>query len=392
MGIVGAGPAGVTTSLFLAKAGIPHIIWDKSTFPRDKTCGDGLILHVFKVLRAYDPALLDAFLQDPRFLFSYDTRFFSESGDAIVFNFDDWQGSHGHAPIAFGRRIDFDHFLVQQLVPAYATQHLGSRITAMEPQGAPGQGWKVNYTTARGEAQQATCRVLIGADGIQSQVARRVGASALHKTETAAFVSGYYRNVKSSPQAYTGEIRLVRNKTTLWFYTFPLTDNVTNVSLGGPSHLVSQHKINLREALAELLAEHPHIAPRFMEAEAEGKMRGWGIPLGTRPRTTSGADWLLVGDAAGLANPFYKEGVGSSMFSGMVAARHVAEALAQNAVNAEAFAGYGPEVYAELGHLLRMGERFRRMARYPRLFNGVTRLGGTLVGKQVKKLVRRVTY
>ena len=38
--IVGAGPAGAATSIFLSKAGISHVILEKEKFPRDKVCGD----------------------------------------------------------------------------------------------------------------------------------------------------------------------------------------------------------------------------------------------------------------------------------------------------------------------------------------------------------------
>lgn len=40
--IIGAGPAGATTSIALANMGIPHTIVDASIFPRDKICGDAL--------------------------------------------------------------------------------------------------------------------------------------------------------------------------------------------------------------------------------------------------------------------------------------------------------------------------------------------------------------
>ena len=51
--IVGSGPAGASTSLMLSKLKIKHYIVDKATFPRDKTCGDGLwqIQSLFIVIR-----------------------------------------------------------------------------------------------------------------------------------------------------------------------------------------------------------------------------------------------------------------------------------------------------------------------------------------------------
>ncbi len=56
--IVGAGTAGATTSIFLAKMGIPHMIVDAAIFPRDKICGDGLDLNVVRVLNHIDPDLV----------------------------------------------------------------------------------------------------------------------------------------------------------------------------------------------------------------------------------------------------------------------------------------------------------------------------------------------
>ena len=57
--IIGAGPAGATTSLFLSKMNIPHVIIDAAEFPRDKVCGDGLDLKVMRVLNNLEPGLVE---------------------------------------------------------------------------------------------------------------------------------------------------------------------------------------------------------------------------------------------------------------------------------------------------------------------------------------------
>jgi 2-polyprenyl-6-methoxyphenol hydroxylase-like FAD-dependent oxidoreductase len=64
--IIGAGPAGCATSLFLSKAGIPHTIIEKSKFPRDKVCGDALSGKVVYVLKQLNPALLDKLSNQPQ--------------------------------------------------------------------------------------------------------------------------------------------------------------------------------------------------------------------------------------------------------------------------------------------------------------------------------------
>ncbi|MEY3246566.1 MAG: hypothetical protein RIT39_235, partial [Bacteroidota bacterium] len=57
--VVGAGPAGATTSLFLEQKGIDHLVIDQSEFPRDKICGDALSGKVIDVLARLDPRLVN---------------------------------------------------------------------------------------------------------------------------------------------------------------------------------------------------------------------------------------------------------------------------------------------------------------------------------------------
>ena len=66
--IIGAGPSGAATSIQLSKLKIPHYIIDKSTFPRDKTCGDGLILYAFKAMKFLGDDLFASFLKHPKFI------------------------------------------------------------------------------------------------------------------------------------------------------------------------------------------------------------------------------------------------------------------------------------------------------------------------------------
>ena len=84
--IIGAGPGGATTSLFLAKLGIPHCIVDAAVFPRDKICGDGLDLKVVRVLHHLDPTITTSEMFDHQEIIpSWGARIITPNGRANEF-------------------------------------------------------------------------------------------------------------------------------------------------------------------------------------------------------------------------------------------------------------------------------------------------------------------
>ena len=78
--IVGAGPAGSTTSIMLGKFGIKHLIVDAAEFPRDKICGDGLDLKVVRVLNNIDPLIIKNEFTKKDFTYSMGMRFILPKG------------------------------------------------------------------------------------------------------------------------------------------------------------------------------------------------------------------------------------------------------------------------------------------------------------------------
>ena len=90
--IIGAGPAGVTTSLFLSKMQVPHLIVDAGIFPRDKICGDALDLKVLRVLNELEPSIVNEMLADANFskawgasvIVSRDKRYEYEDRKSVV--------------------------------------------------------------------------------------------------------------------------------------------------------------------------------------------------------------------------------------------------------------------------------------------------------------------
>ena len=109
--IIGGGPSGAATSIMLSKLKIPHYIIDKSTFPRDKTCGDGLILYAYKAMKLLGEDLFEEFLKHPKFIHSKKIKLHINNNLNITFK----ESEERDMIISYAKRFDFDYFLVNHL-------------------------------------------------------------------------------------------------------------------------------------------------------------------------------------------------------------------------------------------------------------------------------------
>jgi flavin-dependent dehydrogenase len=272
--IVGAGPSGATTSLMLSKMGISHTVLDKAVFPRDKTCGDGLVLYVFQVLREIDPQLLNKFIEHPAFLHSFKANFYVSNQLRL-----DIYPSHNqkpHAPIFYGKRIDFDNFLVENLPSNYADLRLGVGLKKIERL-HPKQGLKLTLE----DGNELTTKILVGADGIQSLVSRKLGENKSDKNHTSTFISTYFKGLKDLLPENSAEIRLIYKNMPLFFYIFPLTGGIFNVSFGGNTAKIGLHKINLKTEIENIIATHPQIKEKFTSAHRLGEHLTYAMSINT---------------------------------------------------------------------------------------------------------------
>jgi flavin-dependent dehydrogenase len=376
--IVGAGPAGASTSLMLSKLQIGHYIVDKATFPRDKTCGDGLILHAYKSLLTL--GLLERFLEHPKFIHSKKINLHIKNNLKIQFK----ESEDRDMAISYGKRIDFDYFLVNQLSKEYTTCEFGSGVKNLE-EVAEG----IIVTLKNGK--QIAAKIVVGADGIQSIVSKKLAGFVLDKKKMSTFVSAYFNNVKM-PLDNAAEIRLHYYKMPLFFYVFPLANNQVNVSLGGNTQKILDSDINLKDEIESIIKTHPKVAHKFADAEQAGSWRGWGIPYHFQKQKVCGNRFLLVGDAAGLANSFYKEGVGTGMMSGIICAQKIATCLKEDRYSDVFMSSYKKDLDKEFGKLLRFSEFALRTAKFKAVFATIARFSKKSVEKRAPSIIRKRSY
>jgi menaquinone-9 beta-reductase len=383
--VLGSGPTGAMASLMLSKLKIRHTVLDKAKFPRDKTCGDGLILHVFKALRQIDPSLVDKLIAHPAFLQASEAKFYVNDHTAINVQYD--ASSKPHLPILYGKRVDFDAFLTAQLPSDYADLQLGVGVKHIA---YDTQGGGVLLHTDHGN--QIRTKLVIGADGAHALVSRKLAGNTLRKDHSSTFISAYFQGVGQTFTSDGGEIRLLYHGMPLLFYLFPLPGGCVNVSLGGNSALIASCKINLKEQAKQIIGSHPQVMHKFQNAKQAGEWRGWSIPSYFGHVKVSGNHFLLAGDAAGLANAFYKEGVGTGMMSGLFAAEKAAQALSAQRFDAHFLSDYDLRLDQEFGRHLKQSRFAYRLTRKPYIFSLLTRFAKKKIESGINRMIQRHTY
>ena len=145
-----------------------------------------------------------------------------------------------------------------------------------------------------------------------------------------------------------------------------------NVGIGMLSRAVKRGDVRLKALLDEVVAL-PRFRDRFAGARRTGAVKGWGLPLGSRPRPMAGDGWMLVGDAANLIDPFTGEGIGNAMVSGDLAAQWAAKAASAGDASSALLKGYEAEVLALLRQELRLSHTMQRLGNWTWLLNTVIR-------------------
>ena len=363
--IVGAGPAGATTALFLAKMGIPHLLVDAATFPRDKVCGDGLDLKVIRVLRHLDPDIVAReIVENEAFMPSLGARFILQNGRPCDFVQQPQPDNDTCKPLFWcAKRLHFDDFLVKKMDRRFTDFRPGTTVAGIE---RDGKGWVL---TAKQGARELEIRakLLIGADGDHSVVLRALGERKIDRRHYAGTLRQYWRGVAGLAPGNLIEVYFPKGLPMSYFYIFPLPGGEANVGYGMVSEVLAKHKHNLRDLFQTLIREDPHLAPRFQGAEALEAPVGWGLPLASKRRRAFGDGYLLVGDAASLVCPTTGEGIGTGMMSGFIAAHFIQRAVAAKRFDAAVFQHYDREIYRRLHGEIRTYQTMMQLS--PRLYD-----------------------
>ena len=361
--IVGAGPAGISCALMLRNSGLKVALFEKSTFPRDKICGDALSLDIVNQLPMLTPEILKAFEALTTKLPSFGVKIISPKGYEVELPFHK-NGQQKSAYIC--ERFVFDNFLFEQLA-----KH--SEIEIFQQTSVTNLIFNPGDVVVETDKGIFSSQIVIGADGAYSVVNKKTKTIAVDKEHYSAGLRQYFENVSGFHKENYIELHFFPELLPGYLWIFPLPDGKANVGLGMLSSSVSEKKINLTEVFNKLIYNHPSLKHRFENAQPLTSVKGFGLPLGSKKRKLSGDRFLLAGDAASLIDPFTGEGIGNAIRSGRVAAEIIGKAFQQDNFSAKFLSQYDKNLYSRIWNELRVSKQLQNLSKRAWFFDFIVR-------------------
>ena len=360
--IVGAGPAGTSAALYGNRLGLQTLLLDKSKFPRDKTCGDDLSGKSVKILDDLNLVegvnKLDGSIIK-RIIFANPKH--SECELLLDKSLNKDHISHGYVI----PRITFDNYMLEQAKKVSDVEEgFFVKDLLFDDKRVVG----VSGKTDNGDRKEYRANIVLGADGPNSIVSKKAGLYQMGMDHTAVGIRCYYENVKDLTDQI--ELHYVEEINPGYFWIFPAGKNRANIGVGLLKSIVKKESRKLSEIMTKII-ESDHFKDRFSDAVPIEKPTGWNLPLGSIKRKNHGEGFLLLGDAAGLVDPFTGEGIGNAMVSGLIAAETAAQAKEKNDFSKKYLKKYDKKLWDHLGSELNTSARLLKLARSKFLLNFV---------------------
>ncbi len=363
--VIGAGPAGAAAAYWLARAGRDVAMVEKKTFPREKTCGDGLTPRAVHQLR--EMGLEDELRHHHR----------HEGLRAVAHGITlelPWP-SHPVFP-SYGymvRRRILDELVARHAVSAGAHMHQATEAVAPLLDGGLVTGAVVRGPDER--TRELRARYVVVAEGANSRFGRAIGTERDRRFPLGIAIRGYVESPNDRDPFMESSLDLRdRSGSSLpgYGWIFPMGDGWINVGAGLLSTFRDYKTVNTTHLLSEFVAQLPERWGVTPVSERTPPVGG-RLPMAGSVNPKVGPTWVVVGDAAGSVNPFNGEGIDYAYETGRLAAELIDESL--GAGSALALQRYPQILDSTYGLYFKVARGFSHIIGRPELMHRLTAVG-----------------
>ena len=324
--VVGAGPGGSATAYHLARAGHDVLLLEKTSFPREKVCGDGLTPRAVRSLVSMG---IDT-SEQAGWLHNLGLRIIGGGMRLEI----PWPELASYPAYGLVRpRSDFDDLLARQAVKSGAVLRENTTVTGP----VLDKAGRITGVTTKGENGAVTysAPLVVAADGNSSRLSLAMGLEKRDDRPMGVAVRTYYRSPRHDDdwleswlelwdRGDDGKERLLPG----YGWIFGVGDGTSNVGLGILNTSTAWGKVDYKDLLKRWLDQTPE-EWGFRDENRTQPVRGAALPMGFNRQPHYANGMLLVGDSGGMVNPFNGEGIAYAMESGEIAAQVISQALAR---------------------------------------------------------------
>ena len=364
--VIGGGPAGSAAAYWLARAGHTVTVVEKKTFPREKTCGDGLTPRAVKQLT--DMGLADGLTQYHR----YEGLRATAHGKALELKWPEHSVYPQHGYVVRRRELDAMVAMNAEAAGAELLQGHEAHEPLMERGLLRGA---VITDKAAGRTFEMRAKYVVIADGANSRFGRALGTSRAKEMPYGTAIRTYWESPRHAEPWIESALDVKdRNGNSMpgYGWIFPVGDGTINIGVGLLSTFRDFKSVNtthLLDAYAHMVADSWGIDPGSPTQRATSGR----IPMGGSVGPKVGPSYIVVGDAAGSVNPFNGEGIDYAYETARMAAEVIGDALTSG--DPAALRRYQQLVDDEYGEYFKVARLFARIIGRPALMRELSRVG-----------------